>query len=38
MTFDITFFGYGAGLVVAGWICGLCASIVFNIFRTTGRF
>lgn len=33
MTFDITFFGYGAGLVVSSWVCGLVASVIFNVMR-----
>lgn len=33
MTFDITFFGYGGGLVMAGWICGMIGSVLFGVFR-----
>jgi hypothetical protein len=32
MVFDITYFGYGAGLVITGWVCGMLASAVFNLF------
>lgn len=33
MTFDITNFGYGAGLVMVGWISGVVVSFAFTILR-----
>lgn len=34
MILDLTWFGYGAGLVMVGWFCGMVASVVFT---TLGR-
>ena len=34
--FDITFLGYGAGLVIAFWFFGLCISQVFAVLRKIG--
>jgi len=31
MEFDVTYYGYGAGLVMVGWLCGMIFSIVCNI-------
>ncbi len=36
MTFDSTFFGYGVGLVLLGWILGLVVNGVFGLFRKIG--
>lgn len=33
MTLDVQWFGYGAGLVMAGWVCGMIVSTVLSIFR-----
>jgi hypothetical protein len=33
MTFEVTFFGYGAGLVMAGWFAGM---VVGYMFRSLG--
>jgi hypothetical protein len=33
MILDITFFGYGVGLVMLGWISGMIVSIVCSIVR-----
>lgn len=33
MILDVTFFGYGVGLVMVGWVVGLCVSIVFSLLR-----
>lgn len=30
---DITFFGYGVGLVLVGWIAGICVGLIFSVFR-----
>lgn len=36
MTFDITFFGYGSGLVLLGWLTGLAVGFIFSLFRKIG--
>lgn len=33
MTLDIQMFGYGAGLVMIGWLCGM----VFSVIKTAMR-
>lgn len=33
MILDIQQMGTGAGLVMVGWVAGLCVSIVFSIIR-----
>lgn len=30
---DTTYFGYGVGLVLVGWIAGICVSLIFSVFR-----
>lgn len=30
MNFDVTWFGYGAGLVMVGWFAGMVVSIFFS--------
>jgi hypothetical protein len=37
MTFDTTFFGYGMGLVLAGWAVGMVVSLVFNTYKKVGQ-
>jgi hypothetical protein len=37
MTFDVTWFGYGAGLVMCGWIAGMLVSVVLNIVGRMGK-
>lgn len=32
MTLDITWLGYGAGLVMVGWVCGMIVSSAFTVF------
>jgi len=34
--FDITFLGYGAGLVIAFWFFGLCVNRIFSILQKIG--
>jgi len=36
MTLDITWFGYGAGLVMVGWVCGMVVSFVFSALSNKG--
>jgi uncharacterized membrane protein YGL010W len=31
MIIDSTWFGYGAGLVMVGWFCGMVGSVVFTL-------
>ncbi len=33
MTLDVTWFGYGAGLVMVGWFAGMVVSIVLSAIR-----
>ena len=28
---DVTFFGYGAGIVMVGWIVGMCSGAAFDL-------
>jgi len=37
MYFDPSFFGYGLGLVMVGWIAGMVMSFVFKLFRSVDR-
>ena len=37
MYFDVTAYGYGVGLVMAGWVFGMVASIVFHTIRGVSR-
>jgi hypothetical protein len=30
---DITYFGYGVGLVMSGWFIGSCVAVVFSVIR-----
>ena len=30
MTLDLTWFGYGAGLVMVGWFAGMVISVIFT--------
>jgi hypothetical protein len=32
MIIDPIYFGYGAGIVLLGWILGVCIKIVFSVF------
>ena len=36
MTFNLTAYGMGLGLVLIGWIAGLVVSYVFSIIRKVG--
>lgn len=36
MTFDLSAYGMGLGLVMVGWVCGMIASYVFSIIRRLG--
>lgn len=33
MTLDITWFGYGAGLVMVGWFAGMVVNVLFSALR-----
>ncbi len=37
MTFDVTWFGYGAGLVMCGWIAGMLVSVALNVLGRMGK-
>lgn len=40
MSFNIAQYGAGLGLVMVGWVCGMCVSYVLNtnaILSTLGR-
>lgn len=30
---DVTYFGYGVGLVLVGWIAGMFVGLIFSVFR-----
>jgi len=30
MIIDVTYFGYGSGLVMCGWLCGMIFSVVMQ--------
>lgn len=36
MSVDIVWFGYGAGLVMVGWVCGMIAAVAFTTFSNRG--
>lgn len=36
MTFDITFFGYGAGIVMFSWILGTAVGLIIRALNTVG--
>lgn len=31
MILDVNYFGQGAGLVIIGWVCGLCVGTVLKV-------
>lgn len=33
MILDVTWFGYGAGLVMLGWFCGMVVSVFLTALR-----
>lgn len=37
MDFDLTWFGYGAGLVMVGWFAGMVVAVVLSAVRVGGR-
>ena len=37
MVLDVTWLGYGAGLVMTGWVCGMIISSIFGIFDRLPR-
>ncbi len=37
MTFDVTWFGYGAGFVMCGWIAGMLVSVALNVLGRMGK-
>jgi hypothetical protein len=37
MIFDLTYFGYGVGLVLLPWVAGLVVGFTYNIIARTGR-
>lgn len=30
MTIDLAWLGYGSGLVMSGWVCGMVVSVIFS--------
>lgn len=36
MTFDVTFFSYGVGFVMLGWVVGMIIGHVFSLLRRIG--
>lgn len=34
MILDVTYFGYGVGLVMVGWVSGLAVGVVFRVVRS----
>ena len=36
MTIDVVWFGYGAGLVMVGWVCGMTAAVLFTALSNKG--
>lgn len=36
MYIDYEFFSYGVGLVMIGWIVGMCGSIIFGLIKKIG--
>jgi hypothetical protein len=37
MIFNPTFYGYGIGLVIIGWVCGLVIGGVFSALKAASR-
>jgi hypothetical protein len=35
--FDVTYFGYGAGLVMAGWAVGMAVNFIFRAIGLISR-
>lgn len=33
MIIDVTYFGYGAGLVMVGWVCGQLFALALSVLR-----
>jgi hypothetical protein len=36
MVLDISSFGAGLGVVMAGWVCGVIVAVVFSVIRKIG--
>lgn len=34
---DLTYFSYGVGLVLVGWLAGMMVGVVFNLARQPAR-
>ena len=37
MYLDVQFFGYGCGLVMTGWVCGMVISYILSTLRGLGK-
>ena len=37
MSFNVTWFGYGCGLVLCGWLAGMIVSVVLGIVGKMGK-
>lgn len=37
LNFDVTWFGYGVGVVVLGWLTGMLVSMLLGVFRSMGK-
>jgi hypothetical protein len=37
MTFNVTYYGWGVGLVVVGWFAGMCVGAILQSISTFGR-
>ncbi len=38
MILDTTYFGYGMGLVIVGWVCGMIFSVVIKVISSGSKY